>query len=215
MNPWGEVPKPRRYPLGEIQRILAESPAFENYNKKVYQAKDRRTGDEEESENQKVDIVSEAYELLHMNSEISELRYDFEAIDLYTKYNQLVSESSLQEKIKIITNLLNVVKAAMDMNLGESGVQRDSNMNNSGNNFITIDYQYKTALIETLKFIKQNEPSLDKGDPLCIREDMEIQDLITYFFTKDKKLDGLLEKLTDIHNKLVFQHEQIEKLQKS
>ncbi len=214
MNPWGDVPKPKRYPLGEIQRILSESSAFDSYNKKTSFGKKLTLNEDEETEFQKVDIVSEAYELLKMNNEILDLRYDFEAIDLYSKYNHFVSETALQEKIKIISNLLNVVKSAMDINLGESGIQRDSSMSTSGNNFITIDYQNKTALIETLKFIKQHESKLDQGDPLCIREDMDVQDLITYFYTKDKKLDVLFDKLTEIHNKLVSQHEQIENLRK-
>jgi hypothetical protein len=213
MNPWGDVPKPRKYPLGEIQRILGESPAYNNYQKTVAVAQQEGLESSNEGETPKLDIVTEAYELLKMNLGISELKSDFEAIGLYSRYNRFVSETALQEKIKITSNLLNVIRAAMEINIGESSFQRDP-MASAGNNFITIDYQDKAALIETLKFVKKNESKIDQGSPLCIREDMEIQDLVTYFFTKEKKLDGLLDTLSTIHNKLVLQHEQIEKLQK-
>jgi hypothetical protein len=209
MNPWGEVPKTKKYPLGELQRILGESSSYSSYLKFAPKSTPEPEPQEDGESDAQIDPITLAESLLETNYGINELNAHFENLKSYTKYNDLVSEDALLAKAKILQNLLNVLNKGLLLNVDSSASKVGE-----GETFVTIEYQNRKTLIDLLKFIKTHESQIDRNIPLGIRDAQQLKDLVTYFYSKTDKTDVLFQKLNDVQLKLKNQHKLIEGLGK-
>jgi len=62
-------------------------------------------------------------------------------------------------------------------------------------NFVTVEYEYRKVLIQVLKLIKQNERLLEKGKVLGVRDENDIKDLLSYFYAKGGKVEGICNEV--------------------
>lgn len=207
MNPWGEVPKTKKYPLGELQRILGESSSYNSYLKFAPKPVEQPPVEGEEESDTGIDPITQAETLLETNNGINELNAHFESLKSHNKYNDLVSEDALQTKTKILQNLLNVLNKALMLNVDNSASKVGE-----GESFVTIEYQNRKTLIDLLKFIKSHESKIDRQIPLGVRDPQQLKDLVTYFYSKTDKTDVLFKDLNEIQQKLQNQHKLIEGL---
>jgi len=83
------------------------------------------------------------------------------------------------------------------------------------NSFITVDYANRKTLIETLRFIKKNEDKIDKGRLLGLRDPKGVDDMLSYFYVKGKKMSLVIEELLVIYNGIQDQYRKIEQLEKN
>ena len=122
MNPWGLTPSVKKYPLGDAQRILADSAAFKSF---VSQNQTNVPNEEIEHEHASSShIIQECEGLLRINSEISDLNSNFEALELYTKYNDLVSDASVKQRIRTIENLSSILSNISEAQVIEKSVEK-------------------------------------------------------------------------------------------
>mgnify|MGYP003578424395 CR=1 FL=1 len=194
-NPWGQTPSIKKYPLGDIHRILSNSNSYNAYvgeepeEPVVQQEEDVRT------ESTRINNISEECEnLLRINTEITELNSNFEALELYLKYDQLISDESLKQKIKRIDELNMILSNISKAGIIEKTMEKQEK-SAALRNFITVEYEYRKVLIQVLKLIKQNERLLEKGKVLGVRDENDIKDLLSYFYAKGGKVEGICNEV--------------------
>lgn len=206
MNPWGQTPSIKKFPLGEVQRILYNSNSYKAYNSENNPAKAYE--DEEGNKKLENEISTECENILRINTEITELNSNFESLELFLKYNKLVSDESVKQRIKCIEEL-NLILS----NINKAGILAKTTEKQekipAERSFLTVDYAYRKVLIQMLKLIKQNERQLEKGKPLGVRDENEIKDLLNYFYVKGGKTEGFCQEVLDLCQEFVSQNERL------
>jgi len=209
-NPWGQTPSIRKFPLGDLQRILSSSNSYNAYvgeeqEEPVEQPQDVNV----ESESTRINNISEECEnLLRINTEITELSSNFEALELYLKYDQLISDESLKQRIKRIDELNMILSNISKAGIIEKTMEKQEK-SAALRNFITVEYEYRKVLIQVLKLIKQNERLLEKGKVLGVRDEGDIKDLLSYFYAKGGKVEGICKEVVKKCQDLIENNEKL------
>jgi len=206
MNPWGQTPTLKKYPLGDIQRILHNSNSYTAYTSEHPLG---QNDDELEKGRAKGNEIStECENILRINTEITELNSNFETLELFLKYDQLISDESVKQRIKCIDELTIILSNISKAGIVAKTTEKQEKIS-AERNFLTVDYAYRKVLIQMLKLIKQNERQLEKGKPLGIRDESEIKDLLNYFYSKGGKSEGLCKEVIDLCQDIVTKNEKL------
>lgn len=194
-NPWGQTPSIKKYPLGDIHRILGNSNSYNAYVGEEPEEPVVQQEEDVQTESTRINNISEECEnLLRINTEITELNSNFEALELYLKYDQLISDESLKQKIKRIDELNMILSNISKAGIIEKTMEKQEK-SAALRNFITVEYEYRKVLIQVLKLIKQNERLLEKGKVLGVRDENDIKDLLSYFYAKGGKVEGICNEV--------------------
>jgi len=207
-NPWGQTPSIKKFPLGDLQRILDSSTSYKAYADSVEEQEEPISQDAD-VENTRVNNISEECEnLLRINTEITELNSNFEALELYLKYDQLISDESIKQRIKRIDELNMILGNISKAGIIEKTMEKQEK-SAALRNFITVEYEYRKVLIQVLKLIKQNERLLEKGKVLGVRDENDIKDLLSYFYAKGGKVEGICNQVVKQCQELIENNEKL------
>jgi len=210
MNPWGQTPSIKKFPLGDVQRILYNSNSYKAYTSANPPIQDDNENlDKGKSKDN--EISRECENILRINTEITELSTNFESLELFLKYDQLISDESVKQRIKTVEELTKILTNISKAEIGLKPAERQEKIP-AENSFLTVDYAYRKVLIQMLKLIKQNERQLEKGKPLGVRDENDIKDLINYFYAKGGKTEGLCQEVIDLCQDIVSKNEKLVKL---
>ncbi len=208
-NPWGQTPSIKKFPLGDLQRILDSSNSYKAYAATAEEEHEEPISQEADVENTRVNNISEECEnLLRINTEITELNSNFESLELYLKYDQLISDESIKQRIKRIDELNMILGNISKAGIIEKTMEKQEK-SSALRNFITVEYEYRKVLIQVLKLIKQNERLLEKGKVLGVRDENDIKDLLSYFYAKGGKVEGICNQVVKQCQELIENNEKL------